>query len=295
MFVTALTGDVGAGKSTMSRIWRDMGANVVGADEVAKEQWMRPEVARIASDRWGDDIYRPDGRPNYAKIAERAFSNEAEHRFTNELIHPRTRVEITRRVNALRGWIVAEIPLFFEAGGHDWVDHIVFVTAARAARAARNAARNWDEREILRREKNLLSSGEKQKKSDLVLSNDGDLAAWGRRARELGAHFLRVAGVCELQTCCGSFEEAQKIASLLVKKRLAACVNIGEVKSIYRWQGKTEADAEWSLTCKTTQSARREAIACIKVNHPYDLPAITATELCHADYATLAWVAENCV
>ncbi len=191
MLVTALTGDVGAGKSTLSRVWRDMGANVVDADEIAKEQWMCPEVAGVARARWGDDVYGPDGRPDYAKIAECAFANEAEHRFTIELIHPRTRAEITRRVNALRGWIVAEIPLLFEAGVHDWVDHIVFASAPRDARVARNRARNWDEREILRREKNLLPSLEKQKKSDLVLSNRRALFACRGCLR--AAHVLRLA------------------------------------------------------------------------------------------------------
>lgn len=272
-----------------------MGANIVNADEIAKEQWACPEVARIARARWGDGIYRPDGRPDYANIAERAFANEAEHRFTNDLIHPRTRAEMTRRVNALRGWVVAEIPLLFEAGVHDWVDHIVFAAAPLDARTARNAARNWDEREILRREKNLLPSAEKQKKSDLVLSNDGGLAAWEARARELGAHFLRVAGVCELHTCCGSLENAREIAGILVERRLAACVNIDEAESVYRWQGKIETAQEWRMTCKTTQSARREAIACIRENHPYDLPAIGASELCHADYKTLAWITDNCI
>ncbi len=79
-----------------------------------------------------------------------------------------------------------------------------------------------------------------------------------------------------------------------MERRLAACVNIGEVESVYRWRDKIETDREWQVTCKTTQSARREAIACIRENHPYDLPAIGAQELCHADYETLAWVAENC-
>ncbi|MDR1884702.1 MAG: dephospho-CoA kinase, partial [Synergistaceae bacterium] len=58
MFIVALTGDVGAGKSTLSRIWRGMGANVINSDEVAKRQWNTPEAMLRASDRWGPDVAR---------------------------------------------------------------------------------------------------------------------------------------------------------------------------------------------------------------------------------------------
>lgn len=294
MLAAVLTGDVGAGKSTLLGVWRDMGACVVCADEIAKAQWSRPEIMRAIVARWGDGVLR-DGRPDFAAIASHAFANEEEHRFTNELIHPPTRAEITRLVRSARGWTVAEIPLLFEAGVHDWVDCIIYATAPLAARAVRNAARGWDEAEITRREKHLLDSGEKIKKSDIVMTNDGTLEEWLAHARELGDVMLRASGVCELHTCCGSRDEAERIASILVDNRLAACVNIGDVASIYRWNGEICLDSECALTCKTTASARREAISCIKANHSYDLPAITTTELAHSDFATLRWVAENCV
>ena len=50
-----------------------------------------------------------------------------------------------------------------------------------------------------------------------------------------------------------SAEEAEKIARSLVEARLAACVNvIREVRSFYRWQGKTEDAAEWLLVIKSS-------------------------------------------
>lgn len=294
MLAAVLTGDVGAGKSTLLRVWGNMGANIISADEVAKAQWSRADIMETIVSRWGGKVVR-DGKPDFAEIASHAFANEEEHRFTNELIHPATRAEITRRVQSSHGWTVAEIPLLFEAGVHDWVDCIIFAAAPLALRVARNASRGWDEAEITRREKLLIDSNEKMKKSDIVISNDGTLDEWTAKAKDLGELMKRAAGVCELHICCGSLDEAERIARILVENRLAACVNIGGVASVYRWQGEVCKDSEWALTCKTTASARRDAISCIRSNHSYDLPAITATGLAHSDFATLKWVAENCV
>lgn len=294
VFTVGLTGDVGAGKSTVVRVWRALGANTIDADAIAKEEWHKPEIARLMTARWGDRVLT-DGHPDYAKIAAVAFSNEEEYRFTNALIHPGTRAEISRRANALRGWIVAEIPLLFEAGRHDWIDCVVCVAAPRERRVAQNAFRGWDDDEIRRRERFLIDGEEKRRMSEVVMTNNGTLEAWREQAEARGKLFRRMSGVCELSTHCASLAEAETIAEKLVQNRFAACVNIGEERSVYAWKGATCRDAEWSLRAKTTQSARREAMHCIREMHSYELPAIVATEIAHADFETLKWVAENCI
>lgn len=294
MLTVVLSGEVGAGKSTLARIWRSQGANVVGADEIAKEQWHQPEIVRQMTARWGDAALS-DGRPDYAKIARVAFSNEEEYRFTNALIHPGTRVELKRRVSALRGWIVAEIPLLFEGGGHDWIDGVVYATAPLARRVAQNAHRGWDVEEIRRRERFLMDSAEKAQRADIVLANDGDLQAWTDKAEALGRLFARMADVCELSVHCGSPEEAEKIAERLLENRLIACANIGPVQSVYTWNGERHRAREWALVAKTTETALRPAMHLIRELHSYDLPAIATHELYRGDFATLRWVAESCI
>jgi dephospho-CoA kinase len=293
MFVVGLTGDVGAGKSVLSQIWRGMGANVINSDEAAKRQWERPDVIRLATDRWGPGIIR-DGIPDYRWIAERAFSSREENDFTNSLIHPHVKAEISRLVSAMRGLIVVEIPLLFESGSLNSADRIIYVTAPEEARAARNSSRGWDREEIARRERFLMDSGEKAGMSDTVLHNDGSLSSWEDRAREVGAMLLAVSAVYEISTSCGSMENAETIASSLVGGRLAACVNIGEEQSVYRWRDEIHRDHEWSLICKTTEANVRDAVKCIKANHTYELPAITATETSHSDFDTLKWIVESC-
>lgn len=293
MFVVAVTGDVGAGKSTLVNVWRSMGAKIISADEVAKEQWYKPEVIAAMYTRWGDGVFT-NGAPDFGKIAKMAFSNEEENRFTTNLIHPGTREEITKKVSSLRGWIVAEIPLLFESGLHDWIDYIVYVTAPKDLRSSRNAARGWRAGEVARRERFLLDSEKKQNLSDIVLRNEGDQGSWIARATELGRLFTKISTVCEMSVCCKSYEEAEKIAELLVEERLVACANMNEVKSRYYWQGAVHADSEWLLCCKTTGHALRRAIKCIKENHSYKLPAITVKNYVHSDFDTLKWIVDSC-
>lgn len=292
MFVVGLTGDVGAGKSALSGVWRTMGARVIDADEAAKRQWSVPEIRERAAARWGGEIFRGDG-VNFARIAEIAFADENEYRYMIELIHPATRADLTREVRASGGWVVVEIPLLFEGVRHDWIDFVVYATAPLEERIARNRVRGWDAEEVARRERFLLDPREKRAMADLVLSNDSTLEAWAETARRTGALFSRMGAVRELSTCCGSRAEAEKIAAVLVERRLAACVNISQVKSVYRWQGDVETGKEWRLICKTTEGELREAVRCIRENHSYDLPAIVWRDLC-GEADSLRWIVESC-
>lgn len=292
MFVVGLTGDVGAGKSTLSDVWRTLGAKVIDADEAAKRQWLVPEIRESAAARWGREILCGGG-VDFARIAEIAFADEDEYRYMIDLIHPATRADLTREVRASGGWVVAEIPLLFEGACHDWIDFVVYATAPIEDRIARNRVRGWDGEEVARRERFLLDSREKRAMADLVLFNDSTLEVWAGTARRTGALFARMGTVRELLTCCGSKAEAETIACLLAERRLAACVNISRVRSVYRWQGKIETGEEWRLVCKTTEGELREAVRCIRENHSYDLPAITWRDS-GGKADTLRWVAESC-
>ena len=86
-------------------------------------------------------------------------------------------------------------------------------------------------------------------------------------------------------------ETADKLAEALVGERLAACVNvIGGVRSIYRWKGAVERDAELLCVCKTTRDGFERLRARVVELHPYELPEVIAlpVERGHAPY--LDWI-----
>ena len=87
--------------------------------------------------------------------------------------------------------------------------------------------------------------------------------------------------------------EARAIAAALIDRKLAACVQISAIESIYEWQGETQNDKEFRVMAKTVASRYAEVEAAIREMHSYDLPAIYAFEMSevYAPYAD--WVAEN--
>lgn|SRR5512140_649278 len=95
-------------------------------------------------------------------------------------------------------------------------------------------------------------------------------------------------------TSVGTEQQALDIAHALVKRRLAACVNIlPGIRSIFRWKGKVQQDAELLLVIKTLGSNFEAVRGVIKELNAYELPEILALPAVHADAAFGAWVVES--
>ena len=98
----------------------------------------------------------------------------------------------------------------------------------------------------------------------------------------------------QVLTTAGSEEEAGRIASLLVERRLAACVQVvGPITSRYRWQGTIEEEREWQCLAKTTAAAYEAVEAAIREVHSYDEPEVIATPIVAGSAGYLAWIEEN--
>ncbi|HEY3492312.1 MAG TPA: divalent-cation tolerance protein CutA [Solirubrobacterales bacterium] len=98
----------------------------------------------------------------------------------------------------------------------------------------------------------------------------------------------------QVLTTTGSEEEAGRIASLLLDRRLAACVQVvGPIVSRYRWQGAIEEDREWQCLAKTTRAAYEAVEKAIRETHSYDEPEIVATPIVAGSAGYLAWIEEN--
>jgi periplasmic divalent cation tolerance protein len=105
-----------------------------------------------------------------------------------------------------------------------------------------------------------------------------------------------VSEYLQVMTAAGSEEEAGRIASLLVERRLAACVQVvGPIVSRYRWRGTVEEEREWQCLAKTTRAAYEPVEAAIREVHSYDEPEIIATPILAGSAGYLAWITENVV
>ncbi|MDA8078746.1 MAG: divalent-cation tolerance protein CutA [Nitrospiraceae bacterium] len=89
-------------------------------------------------------------------------------------------------------------------------------------------------------------------------------------------------------------EEAGKIAHALVSGRLAACVNIMKnIRSIYRWQGKVEDEAEALMIAKTRRSLLADLTARVKELHSYTVPEVIALPILEGSGDYLRWLGEE--
>jgi periplasmic divalent cation tolerance protein len=92
-------------------------------------------------------------------------------------------------------------------------------------------------------------------------------------------------------TTCPDEDSARRIAQILVKERLAACVNrLGGMASTYLWEGELRDESEILLLMKTTAAGLPALQSRLSAIHPYELPEFVAISLVAGSPAYLAWV-----
>ena len=89
-------------------------------------------------------------------------------------------------------------------------------------------------------------------------------------------------------------DEARRIASELVERQLAACVQIlPEIESVYRWNGEVQRVTELLLLAKTTAAQFDDLERAVREIHSYDTPEIVAVTIAHVSEPYRAWLVDN--
>jgi dephospho-CoA kinase len=176
-----LTGGIASGKSTVSAMLRELGAQIIDADVVAREvvEPGQPALAEIAARFPG--VLGADGRLDRQKLGERIFGDEAERAALNAIIHPRIQHRFMEQTAALEKagheLVVYDAPLLIENRIHEWMNGVILVTAPREVQLARLIARNGLTRaQAEGRLASQLPLEEKQQYATWIVDNKGDLA-----------------------------------------------------------------------------------------------------------------------
>ena len=188
MLSVALTGNIGAGKSTVAELFRRWGATIIDADQLVREAQSpgQPVLGRIAA-RFGRDVLRTDGTLDRPALRARVTRDPEGLAELNRIVHPevhRRRKQLLEEARA-RGdrVVVSDIPLLFEAADPSEFDAIVLVDAPAPVRRARLlASRSVPEDEVDRMMAAQMPSATKRRRSDYVIDNDGDLRGLERAA-----------------------------------------------------------------------------------------------------------------
>ncbi len=182
-----LTGGIGAGKSEALAAFERAGAATLSTDRVAHDLLDRDDVRELLVERWGADV-APGGAIDRDRVAEIVFEQPDELRWLESQTHPRVGeavLEWRRQLGTEVEVGVVEVPLLFEAGMDDAFDATVAVIADDEIRERRLADRGQPGLEG--REQRQLDQGEKARRADHVIRNDGTLEDLEGEVRRVAA------------------------------------------------------------------------------------------------------------
>ena len=173
--IIGLTGGIASGKSTAADFFQKAGLKVVNADMAAKEVFEKKEIQEKLLNHFGNDILE-NNTVSRKKVADRVFSDAKDLEYLNSIIHPEVRKKFQKIKESLafNDILVYDVPLLFETNQDQEYDIIVTITASSKIRLERAMKRNgWSEDEFYRRDRSQIPMHEKEKRSDVVISNDG--------------------------------------------------------------------------------------------------------------------------
>lgn len=190
MITVGITGGIGSGKSTICRLWQEMGATVVFADDLAKELMENDaEIREKISAAFGEQSYHTNGALNRGYLAKEAFEKGRVAELNN-IVHPvvykatQERREQARKEGA--PVFVKEAALLLKEGRPAEFDCIVLVLAPEKDRITRVLKRdNAHPEDVVRRMQAQQNFEELSGLADVVIRNTSDIEALRKEATKL--------------------------------------------------------------------------------------------------------------
>lgn len=196
MLLVALTGNIASGKSEVARIFADLGATVIDADELSRDV-VRPGTPALAEivRRWGNRVLHADGSLDRAALRAIVFADPQERTALDRIVHPEVRKQRDVLVSEARtrgdAVVIAAIPLLFEAGMQHEFNRVVLVDAPEDVRLRRLLWRSgMEEAEARRIMDAQLPSSAKRLGSDIVIENNSSLDALRKSVERAWAQLI---------------------------------------------------------------------------------------------------------
>jgi dephospho-CoA kinase len=174
MLTVGVTGGIGSGKTTVCRIFSQLGIPVYYADDEAKQLYDLPEVKEELRQRFGDAILDKNDDLDKKKMAELIFNDERSLKKMNEFVHPMVIQSFNDwKKKQTAAYILKEAAILFESGTNIDCDKIILVTAPSETRSSRILQRdNRTKEEIEKIMSKQWTDEKKAKQSDFVITND---------------------------------------------------------------------------------------------------------------------------
>jgi dephospho-CoA kinase len=194
--LVGLTGGIATGKSTVSEMFRRLGAVVVDADVLAREVVAPGEAALADIVREFGDVLLADGTLDRKKVAAVVFSDAERRKRLEAITHPAIRARFFARLQALMdegfdGIAFFDAPVMIESGNYKNMERLVVVATDESTQLQRLMARDGiDEAAARRRIASQMPVADKARLADHVIDNAGDRASTEAQARRVYAALL---------------------------------------------------------------------------------------------------------
>ncbi len=199
-----VTGGIGSGKTTVCKIFEELGAKVIYADELAKELMTNDEnLKRKIVKIFGEEAYL-NGSLNRKFIADVIFSDEKKKRELESVVHPAVIKKIISEFKKLAkdknvNFVIVEAALIFESGFDSELDYIVVVDADEETKIKRVMERDKCSREeVLKRMRSQMDVKRKRELADILLLNDGDIEELRNKVKFLYSLFDKISKSVEV-------------------------------------------------------------------------------------------------
>ncbi len=176
MLKIGITGNIGSGKTTVSKLFELLGIPVFYADAAAKESMVTdPLLIAGVKETFGDEAYLADASLNRKYIADIVFNDDAQLAKLNALTHPAVFRAFDTWVAGIKDapYVMKEAAILFESGSYKLCDYSLLVTAPFELRAARVNKRDGTTREqVEAREARQFTEEKKRQLTDYIIAND---------------------------------------------------------------------------------------------------------------------------
>lgn len=189
--VIGLCGGIGAGKSSVARVFAQQGALLIDSDALNHEVLAAADVIETVASWWGPEVLTPAGRLDRQRVAARVFDNPSDRQRLEKLVHPliaRRRTDMIRQAaeDSTVAAIILDSPLLYESNLDRLCHAVVFVDADEQTRLQRvQAHRKWNIEQLQRRERCQLPLAEKRARAQYVIDNEGSPADLERQAQDV--------------------------------------------------------------------------------------------------------------
>ena len=180
-----LTGNIGTGKSTVSKIFEKYGAHVLDADKVVHRLLEREDIKEKLVEKLRKDILNSDGSVNRKRVAEKVFKDERLLRWLENLLHPEVYKEYDKFCEKRGGICILEAALIFEKGNQNRFHRTVLVYAPKEVAKERALKRGVSYEDFERRWNKQMDIEKKRRLADFVVDNSGSLEETEKQVKEI--------------------------------------------------------------------------------------------------------------